>query len=78
MIKGFSLLEVLVASAISLSILIVVFTNVTESARHSKKVITNQQRIEAIFHTMDSIRAGPDQMRHAVERSSKVPRFLFI
>jgi prepilin-type N-terminal cleavage/methylation domain-containing protein len=56
MIKGFSLLEVLVALTISLSILTVVFTNVTESARHSKKVITNQQRIEAIFHTMDSIR----------------------
>ncbi|MGE5341885.1 MAG: type II secretion system protein J [Candidatus Omnitrophota bacterium] len=57
MIKGFSLLEVIVALTISLSVLTFVVANVGESIRNSKKVISNQQRMESIFQTIDVIRS---------------------
>ncbi|UCH92521.1 MAG: hypothetical protein JSV88_19805 [Candidatus Aminicenantes bacterium] len=57
MIKGFSLLEVIVAVTISVGILALVISNVSESAKHSKQVITNQQKLESIFHTVEMIRS---------------------
>jgi prepilin-type N-terminal cleavage/methylation domain-containing protein len=57
MIKGFSLLELVVALTISLCILTFVMANVGESIRISKKVISNHQRMESIFHTVDMIRS---------------------
>ena len=57
MIKGFSLLEVIVALTISLGILIFVISNVSESTTHAKRVIGSQEKMESIFHTVEMIRS---------------------
>jgi hypothetical protein len=54
---GLSIIEMLIALALSLSILSIVIINVSQSASLSKKVITNQQRLESIFHTVDTIKS---------------------
>ena len=57
MIKGFSFLEVIVALALGLAILVLVVSNLSESARTSKRVINNQEKMESIFHTVEMIRS---------------------
>lgn len=53
---GFSVLEVIIALALSLSIVSILLTNVSGSAVHSKKITGNQQVLESIFHTVDTIK----------------------
>jgi competence protein ComGF len=57
MIKGFSLLEVIVALTIGLGILIFVISNVSQSTTHTKRIISNQEKMESIFHTVEMIRS---------------------
>jgi hypothetical protein len=57
MIKGFSLVEVLVVSALTFLLISMVVSNITETNRCSQKIIGKQQRMEAIFHTVDAIRS---------------------
>jgi len=57
MIKGFSLVEVLVVLALTLIIVSVIVSNVMESSRCGQKIINNQQRLESIFHTVDTIKS---------------------
>ncbi|MCK5057501.1 MAG: hypothetical protein KAT34_12635 [Candidatus Aminicenantes bacterium] len=57
MIKGFGLLEVFVTLTLSLVILSLVIASITDSTRCSEKVINNQQVMESIFHTVDTIRS---------------------
>ena len=55
--QGLSMIEVLIALALSLSILSIVIINVSQSASLSKKTISNQQRLESMFHTVDTIKS---------------------
>ena len=55
--QGLSIIELMIALALSLSILSIVIINVSQSASLSKKVINNQQRLESIFHTVDTIKS---------------------
>jgi prepilin-type N-terminal cleavage/methylation domain-containing protein len=57
MIKGFSLLEILVVLALMSVLLPMIISSVVASTRCSQKIINNQQRMEAIFHTVDTIRS---------------------
>jgi hypothetical protein len=57
MIKGVGLLEVIISLALSLAILTIVFTHISQSTGITRKVIANQQRNEAIFHTVDMLRS---------------------
>lgn len=57
MIKGFSILEVIVALTIGLGILIFVIANVSESTRQTKRIIGSQEKMESIFHTVEMIRS---------------------
>jgi prepilin-type N-terminal cleavage/methylation domain-containing protein len=57
MIKGFSLLELIVALTIGLTVLVFVISNVSESTTHTKRVIGSQERMESIFHTVEMIRS---------------------
>ncbi len=57
MIKGFTLVEMLVVLALMFMIATVVVSQVVGSSRCSQKIINNQQRMEAIFHTVDAIRS---------------------
>lgn len=57
MIKGIGMLEVVIALTLSLGILTVVLSTVSESARQTKKITSNQQRLEGIFRTVDTIKS---------------------
>lgn len=57
MIKGFSLVEVIVVLALTCFLSTVVIAHVMGTNRCSQKIINNQQRMEAIFNTVDSIRS---------------------
>ncbi len=57
MIKGFSLVEMLVVLAITSMLSTIVISHVVGANRCSQKIINNQQRMEAIFNTVDSIRS---------------------
>ena len=57
MIKGFGILEMLVALSLGLGILTVIIAHSAESARVAKKITGNQERLEAIFHTVDTIKS---------------------
>ena len=57
MIKGFSLLEVIVALTIGLSILVFVISNVSESTGHTKRIVDCQGKMESIFQTVEMIRS---------------------
>jgi len=57
MIKGFSILELIVALTIGLTILVFVISNVSESTGHTKRIIGSQERMESIFHTVEMIRS---------------------
>jgi len=55
--RGFSLLELLVALSLSLGVLTMVISSVTHSVRISRHFGEDQQRLEAIFHAIDTLRA---------------------
>ena len=57
MIKGFSMLEILVVLVLMFVLVSMVVSQVTETNRFSQKVIGNQQRLESIFCAVDSIRS---------------------
>jgi type II secretory pathway component PulJ len=57
MIRGFGILEMLVALSLGLGMLTVIIAHSTEAARLERKVAGNQERLEAIFHTVDTIKS---------------------
>lgn len=57
MIRGFGILEMLVALSLGLGVLTVIIAHSTDSARVERKVSGNQQRLEAIFHAVDTIKS---------------------
>lgn len=57
MIKGFGILEMLVALSLGLGVLTVIIAHSTESARLEKRVTGSQERLEAIFHAVDVIKS---------------------
>ncbi len=57
MIKGFSLIEVIVALTITGIILCIIVANVSDSVVYAGRITSNQKRLEDIFHTVDAIRS---------------------
>ena len=57
MIKGFGILEMLLALSLGLGILTVIIAHSAESGKVARKVTVNQERLEAIFHTVDTIKS---------------------
>jgi len=55
--QGFTLMELLVASAIGIGILSVVIVNIAHSSALSSRVVSQQQNLEALFHTVDTIKS---------------------
>jgi len=55
--QGFTLLELLVASAIGIGILSIVIVNMAHSSSLSSRVVSQQQNLEALFHTVDTIKS---------------------
>jgi hypothetical protein len=57
MIKGFGILEMLVALSLGLGLLTVIIAHSADSARLGKKIAGSQERLEAIFHTVDTLKS---------------------
>ncbi|MCU0236226.1 MAG: hypothetical protein MUC72_03975 [Acidobacteria bacterium] len=57
MIRGFGVLEMLVALSLGLGILTVIIAHSADSARVDRKIAGNQERLEAIFHAVDTIKS---------------------
>jgi len=56
MIKGFGILEMLVSLSLGLGILTVIIAHAAQSGRVAGRITGNQERLEAIFHTVDTIK----------------------
>ncbi len=54
--NGFSILELLIALTLSMTILSMAITSVTEGASVSKKISAKQDLLESLFFTVDSIK----------------------
>jgi hypothetical protein len=72
MIKGIGMLEVIVALTLSLGILTIVLSTVSESARHAKKITTHQQRLEGIFRTVDTIKSDLGKCGMRLQEASRL------
>lgn len=57
MIKGFSLMEILAALSLLGMIVGVIMTHTTDMARSSDKIIKTQQRVEGIFHVVETMKS---------------------
>jgi len=70
--NGFSLLEVIIALTISLSVLSVVITSVSDSAKNTKNIHENQEVLESIFHTVDSLKADLTKCGMRLQEAGKL------
>lgn len=57
MIKGFGVVEFLVALTITGIVIAFAISHTVSASRSAEKIIDNQQRLEGIFHTMESIKS---------------------
>jgi len=57
MIKGFGILEMMIALSLGVGILTVIIAHSAEAGKTAKKITGNQERLEAIFHTVDTIKS---------------------
>lgn len=57
MTKGFTLIEFMVALTLSASLLSLVVATITESLEPTKRVISHQEKMETIFHTMEMLKS---------------------
>lgn len=57
MIKGFGILEMVIALSLGLGVLTVIIAHSAETGKVAKKITGNQERLEAIFHTVDTIKS---------------------
>jgi hypothetical protein len=71
MIKGFGILEMLVSLSLGLGILTVIIAHATETGRVAKKITSNQERLEAIFHTVDTIKSDLNKCGMRLQEACK-------
>jgi len=71
MIKGFGILEMLVSLSLGLGILTVIIAHASESGRVAKKITVNQERLEAIFHTVDTIKSDLNKCGMRLQEAGK-------
>lgn len=72
MIKGFSLVEILVVLALIGIIFSMVISHVGNIQRCSAKVINNMNRMEGIFHTVDTIRSDLNRCGMKLQEASSL------
>jgi competence protein ComGF len=71
MIKGFGILEMLISLSLGLGILTVIIAHATETGRIAKKITSNQERLEAIFHTVDTIKSDLNKCGMRLQETCK-------
>ena len=57
MTGGFSIIEMIIVLTLSLGVLAMVLGNVVSSTQQTKKILTNQEVLESIFHTVDTMKS---------------------
>ncbi len=72
MIKGFGITEVLIALSLGLGILTVIIAHSSEAARLGKKITGNQERLEAIFHAVDTIKSDLNKCGMRLQESRQL------
>ncbi len=75
MIKGFSLLEMIVALSLGLGILTIVLTNISTTGQQAKKVLTSQERLEGIFHAVDTIKSDLNKCGMRLQEAAQLTPF---
>jgi len=78
MIKGFGILEMLVSLSLGLGVLTVIIAHAMETGRVAKKITSNQGRLEAIFHTVDTIKSDLNKCGMRLQEAGKyfnIPSF---
>jgi hypothetical protein len=78
MIKGFGVLEMVVSLSLGLGILTVIIAHAVETGRVAKKITNNQERLEAVFHTVDTIKADLNRCGMRLQEAGKffnIPAF---
>jgi len=73
--NGFSILELIIALALSLTILSIVITNVSETSMMSKKITSKQDVLESVFHTVDTIKTDLTKCGMRLQEASKYFNF---
>jgi hypothetical protein len=71
MIKGFGILEILVSLSLGLGILTVIIAHATEAGRVTNKITGNQERLEAVFHTVDTIKSDLNKCGMRLQEAGK-------
>ncbi len=69
---GFSLIEVLIALTISVSVFSLVVSSITQSVQDSQKLTDNQVVLESIFHTVDSLKTDLTKCGMRLQEAGKV------
>jgi len=78
MIRGFGIMEMLIALSLGLGALTVIIAHSAEAARLGRRVTGNQERLEAIFHAVDTIKADLNKCGMRLQESrqlSGIPPF---
>lgn len=73
--NGFSILELIIALALTLTILSIVITNVSETSIISKKITSKQDVLESVFHTVDTIKTDLTKCGMRLQEASKYFNF---
>ena len=73
--NGFSILELIIALALTLTILSIVITNVSETSIISKKITSKQDILESVFHTVDTIKTDLTKCGMRLQEASKCFNF---
>lgn len=73
--NGFSILELIIALALSLTVLSIVITNVSETSMMSKKITSKQDVLESVFHTVDTIKTDLTKCGMRLQEASKYFNF---
>ncbi len=71
MIKGFGILEMLISLSLGLGVLTVIIAHAAETGRFAKKITSNQERLEAIFHTVDTIKSDLNKCGMRLQEAGK-------
>jgi type II secretory pathway component PulJ len=72
MIKGFGILEMLIALSLGLGVLTVIIAHSTDAARVGRKIANSQERLEAIFHTVDTIKCDLNKCGMRLQQSKNL------
>jgi prepilin-type N-terminal cleavage/methylation domain-containing protein len=70
--KGFSFLEILVVLSLSAGLLLMLLSTVSQSVGASRKIVSHQEKMEGIFHTMNMLRSDLTKCGMRLQEAAQV------